>query len=181
MKKSLLIVLFILFSIFSVYAERGLRIGHGVILDNRDPNLGLTVLSGVDIGLSKRFELNIQAMAKLVPTLFSDIKAGFEVGYSFMGDRIRYDSYSGSAINAIISLGVFASNDKETNAFVPTYLTLRITPVTLGTVLSAKRESFLPIGVAWNFRNNSFSLFLGAVVYDHYIKGTWRDIKHGEK
>ena len=168
MKKASFVLILVLLVVFSASAEIGIRIGHGT-LDPDFNNLGMTALAGVDIGLTKRLELNIEVMTPVVPNPLSKAIAGFEIGYSLGGNRTADNGYAGISINHVVSLGFFTVN------LVPTYLTLRLTPVTVGTVAAGRRENFLPIGLAWNFRDNSFGLFMSIMVYDHYITGTWRD------
>ena len=168
MKKTAFVLILVLLVAFSASAEIGIRIGHGT-LDPDFNNLGMTALAGVDIGLTKRLELNIEVMTPIVPNPLSKAIAGFEIGYSLGGNRTADNGYAGISINHVVSLGFFTVN------LVPTYLTLRLTPVTVGTVAAGRRENFLPIGLAWNFRDNSFGLFMSIMVYDHYITGTWRD------
>ena len=167
-KKTAFVLILVLCVAFSAFAEIGIRIGHGTV-DPDFNNLGLTALAGVDIGLTKRLELNIQVMTPVVPDPLSKAVAGFEIGYSIGGNRTADNGYAGISINHVVSLGLFTVN------LVPTYLTLRVTPLTVGTVAAGRRENFLPIGVAWNFRDNSFGLFISIIEYDHYITGTWRD------
>ena len=168
MKKAAFVLILVLLVVFSAFAEIGIRIGHGT-LDPDFNNLGMTALAGVDIGLTKRLELNIEVMTPIVPNPFSKAVAGFEIGYSLGGNRTADNGYAGISINHVVSVGFFTVN------LVPTYLTLRLTPVTVGTVAAGRRENFLPIGIAWNFRDNSIGLFMSIMVYDHYITGTWRD------
>ncbi len=168
MKKAVFVLILVLLVVFSASAEIGIRIGHGT-LDPDFKNLGMTALAGVDIGLTKRLELNIEVMTPVVPNPLSKAIAGFEIGYSLGGNRIADNGYAGISINHVVSLGFFTVN------LVPTYLTLRLTPVTVGTVAAGRRENFLPIGIAWNFRDNRIGLFMSIMVYDHYITGTWRD------
>jgi hypothetical protein len=167
-KKAVVVLILVLCVVFSAFAEFGIRIGQGTL--NPDfSNLGLTALAGVDIGLTKRLELNVEVMTPIVPDPLSKAVAGFEIGYSLGGNRTADNGYAGISINHVVSLGLFTVN------LVPTYLTLRVTPLTVGTVAAGRRENFLPIGVAWNFRDNSFGLFISIIDYDHYITGTWRD------
>ncbi len=168
MKKAVFVLILVLLVVFSASAEIGIRIGHGT-LDPDFKNLGMTALAGVDIGLTKRLELNIEVMTPVVPNPLSKAVVGFEIGYSLGGNRIADNGYAGISINHVVSVGFFTVN------LVPTYLTLRLTPVTVGTVAAGRRENFLPIGIAWNFRDNSIGLFMSIMVYDHYITGTWRD------
>ena len=168
MKKAGFVVILLFCVVFSLCAEIGIRVGHGTI-DPDFNHLGMTALAGVDIGLTKHLELNIEVMTPLVPDPFSKAVAGFELGYAIGGNRTADNGYAGISINHVVSLGFFTVN------LVPTYLTLRVTPVTVGTVAAGRRENFLPIGIAWNFRDNRIGLFVSIMVYDHYITGTWRD------
>lgn len=169
MKKTLAVVILIAGIVFALNAEVGIRIGHGAIAPDFKNGLGLTVLAGLDFGLTDTLELNVEAMTPVVPDPFSKVVAGFELGYAVSGKRVAKDGYAGSAINQVVSVGFFTEN------LVPTYITLRITPVTVGTPAYGRRESLLPIGIAWNFRDNSVGLFISIIMYDHYISGTWRD------
>ena len=109
-KKAVVVLILVLCVVFSAFAEIGLRIGHGTI--NPDfKNLGLTALAGVDIGLTKRLELNIEVMSPIVPNPLSKAVAGFEIGYSIGGNRTADDGYAGISINHVVSLGLFPSVD----------------------------------------------------------------------
>ncbi len=174
--RKVIVVLLILTASTAVFSsDIALRIGHGAFLPGEKGELGLHALGGVSLGLTKRVELNLEVISPLVPAPFSDAVAGFEVGYSLLGDRNRNIYYNGSAMNTVVSLGLFASDHARNGRFLPTYLTLRITPVTIGTPLTGKRESFMPVGLAWNFREKTLGVFMSVMLYDHYIKGTWRD------
>lgn len=152
----------------------GLRIGHGSFVAH-DGDYGLNILGGVSLGLTERLELNVEAMTELAPSLFSEVAVGTEIGYSILGNRTNADKNAGFYMNTIISAGFFFSD--HSGVFAPTYLTLRITPISMGTPHTGHRQSLLPIGVAWNFRENTFSVFLSLTIYDHYIKGSWRDLR----
>lgn len=178
MKKTFLICLLLLF-VFPLCASTflgdiGLRIGHASFVAH-DGEYGLSILGGATFGLTERLEINLEAITEITPSPFSEVAVGTEIGYSILGNRVNADKNAGFYMNTIISLGFFASN--HSGRFSPTYLTLRITPITMGTPHSGSRQSFLPIGVAWNFKENSFSVFFSLTIYDHYIKGSWRDLR----
>ena len=170
MKKISAVLILIFGLVFALNAEVGVRIGHGALDPDFKNGLGLTLLAGLDFGLTERLELNVEAMTPLVPNPFSEVRAGFELGYALSGKRVAKDGYSGIAINQVVSIGLFTDGN-----FIPTYLTLRVTPLTVGTPASGRRENLLPVGIAWNFRDNSVGLFITVIMYDYYISGTWRD------
>jgi len=170
MKKAMAVLfVFVLCTACVFSVELGIRVGHGTILENTTERAGLTLLAGFDVGLTKRLELNVEVMTPVVPDPFSRATAGFEFGYSILDDRSRDNGYAGNALNTTVSLGLFASDNGSDGRYLPTYLTFRITPLTLGTTASGRRENFMPIGLAWNFRENSLSLFMGVIMYDHYL------------
>lgn len=178
MKKIVLsvIVLLLVFPLCaSVFMQDiSLRIGHSSFVAH-DGEYGLSVLGGASFGLTERLELNAEVITELTPSPFSEVAAGVEVGLSVLGNRTNESKNAGFYMNTIVSAGIFASN--HSGNFAPTYLTLRITPIAMGTPNAGYRQSLLPIGAAWNFRENTFSLFLGVTIYDHYIKGSWRDYR----
>ncbi|MCR5761378.1 MAG: hypothetical protein K6F82_05235 [Sphaerochaetaceae bacterium] len=174
--KKLICIFVVLLLVFPLVASAfmqdiSIRVGHGSIVA-RDGEFGLHVLGGVSLGLTKRVELNLEAMTELVPSPFSEFVCGFEAGLSLIGDRVTGTEYSGSNINTLVSAGFFV-----TEGFVPTYITLRFTPIATGSPESSQRQSFLPIGIAWNFRENTVSVFVSAIIYDFYVKGSWRDYR----
>jgi len=179
--KRLPVVLLVLVSALTVFSsDIALRVGHGAFLPGENGEFGLHGLAGVSFGLTKRIEMNLEVVTPLVPRPVSDVVAGLEVGVSLLGDRNRDIYYNGNSINTVASLGLFASDHAEDGRFLPTYLTLRITPVTIGTPLIGKRESLMPVGVAWNFREKTLGVFMSIMLYDHYIKGTWRDYESSD-
>lgn len=109
MKKAAFVLILVLLVVFSASAEIGIRIGHGT-LDPDFNNLGMTALAGVDIGLTKRLELNIEVMTPIVPNPLSKAIAGFEIGYSLGGNRTADNGYAGISINHVVSLGFFTVN-----------------------------------------------------------------------
>ncbi|MCR5760453.1 MAG: hypothetical protein K6F82_00385 [Sphaerochaetaceae bacterium] len=177
--KRILSFVFVLLLVFPLCASTfmgdiSLRIGHGSFVAH-DGDYGLSVLGGASFGLTERLELNVEAITEITPSPLSEVAAGFEIGYSLLGNRTNESGNAGFYMNTIISAGLFAAD--HSGNFAPTYLTLRITPISMGTPNAGYRQSLVPVGLAWNFRENTFSLFLSLTIYDHYIKGSWRDYR----
>lgn len=175
MKKVVLIGLILVLS-FSAFASSvflqdvGIRLGHGTILEK--PWGGLHVLGGLTLGLNERLELDPCIIVPVAPEPFKEFNLGVELGCAVLGNRINKTEVMGAHLNTIVSVGMFTKN------FRPSYLTLRVTPVSLGTPYAGYRESLLPIGVAWNFKEHTFSCFMSIALFDHYVKGTWVQLRN---
>ncbi len=153
-----------------LFKDIGIRIGNGTFFFNEHYETGLHLLGGMTFGLTQRLEVALEAITPIVPNPFSDVAVGFEFSFAFLGDRVTAIGNAGTGINVLLSLGMFCSSHGEDGKFLPTYLTLRIHPITFGTPNAGKREHFLPMGVAWNFREKKVSMFFSLLMYDHYIK-----------
>ena len=183
--KKILVIMLIFLAMFTSFASEtssgttaksvlfkdiGIRIGNGTFFWNEHFDVGLHLLGGMTFGLTQRLEVAFEAITPIVPNPFSSLVAGFEFSFSLLGDRVTVIDNAGSGVNMLISIGMFCSSHGEDGKFLPTYLTLRINPLTLGTPNSGKREQLLPMGIAWNFREKTVSMFFSLLMYDHYIK-----------
>ncbi len=153
-----------------LFKDIGLRIGNGTFFWNEYCDVGLHLLAGMTFGLTQRLEVALEAITPIVPAPFSDVVAGLEFSYCFLGDRVTANNNAGSGVNIMVSLGLFCSSHSEDGKFLPTYLTLRFNPLALGNPNAGKREQLLPMGIAWNFRDKKVSMFFSLLIYDHYIK-----------
>ncbi len=158
-----------------LFQDIAIRIGDAGFLFDKNSKMGANFLGGVTIGLTKRTEIAIEAITPLVPDPFSNVMVGFEFSYNLLGERVSEKNNAGNGLNTLLSVGLFFSNHNKKEQFLPTFLTLRIVPLTAGSPYSGRREHLLPIGLAWNFQDNTFSLFVSVIMYDNYIKGSWRD------
>jgi hypothetical protein len=187
LKKSLLIILVIMLTMSCLYADGAknsqsvlfqdiaIRVGEGSFLFDKYSKMGANFLGGITLGLTKRVEVSIEAITPLVPDPFSDVIAGFEFGLSLLGDRVYSTNNAGNGLNVTLCAGLFFSDHNSKGQYLPTFLTLRVIPLTAGSPYSGRSEHLLPIGLAWNFQDNTVSLFVSIMMYDNYIKGTWRD------
>ncbi len=158
-----------------LFKDIAIRIGTGRFFFDKHSQMGANFLGGVSLGLTKRSELAVEAITPLVPNPFSEVIVGFELSYSLLGNRVSDKNNAGNGLNTLLSLGLFFSDHNDKGQFLPTFLTFRVSPLTVGSSYSGRREHLLPLGLAWNFQDNSVSLFVSLVLYDNYIKGTWRD------
>lgn len=186
-RKSIILILVVLLTMSSIYAEDtkksqsvlfqdiAIRIGEGSFLFDKYSQMGANFLGGITLGLTKRTELSLEVITPLTPKPFSNVIAGFEFCFSLIEDRVSTKNNAGNGLNVMVGAGLFFSNHNDKGQYLPTFLTLRFFPLTVGSPYSGHREILLPIGVAWNIQDNSFSLFVSIMMYDNYIKGSWRD------
>lgn len=148
----------------------GFSFGHGDFMFDQYSEPGIGVLLGGTFGLTERAELDIVAVAPLAPRPFSDVTIGLEAGFSLLGERVFSYDNAGLGINTLLSVGLYANNHNDAGLFLPTILTLRVAPLTVGSPRIGKRERVLPLGVAWNILSGQVSFFFSAFVYDFYDK-----------
>lgn len=188
-KRGLLIILLIALTMSCIYADNAknsssvlfkdiaIRIGTGRFLFDKYSEMGANFLGGMTFGLTKRTELAVEAITPIVPNPLSEVIAGFELSYCLLGDRVCVDDNAGIGLNIMLSAGLFFSKHNEQGSYLPTFVTLRLNTLTVGSPYSGRREHFLPIGIAWNLQDKSFSMFVSIMMYDNYIKGSWRDFE----
>ncbi|MCF0237861.1 MAG: hypothetical protein HUK24_04605, partial [Sphaerochaetaceae bacterium] len=155
-----------------LFKDVALRLGDGKIYDCMGN--GIQLLEGVVIGLTPHTEIAFESMVPLVPKPFENFTAGFELGISLF-ERSNNKGLSGPGINSMFCLGLFGTNANDEGTFLPTYITFKVNSISFGNPYCEKRETFLPLGVAYNLREKSWTFFTSFVLYDFYIKGTWKD------
>lgn len=186
-QKILALILVIALTMSCIYAEDAkksdsvlfqdiaIRIGTGRFVFDDYSKMGANFLGGMTFGLTKKTEIAIEAITPLVPDPFSEVIVGFEFSLCLLGDRVSDKNNAGIGLNTMLCAGLFFSDHNAQEKFLPTFLTFRVNLLTVGSPYSGRREHLLPIGVAWNFQDNTFSMFVSILMYDNYIKGTWRD------
>lgn len=174
MKKLLLIIVLMLLSLSfalgsSVFLKDiGFSFGHANFFFDKYESLNLGMYNGLTFGLTQKLDCQIGAVFALTPYPYADVSVGIEFNYCFLGERVFDRPNAGVGINSMISVGLYANNHNQDHRFLPTILMLKITPLTVGSPASGKRERLLPIGVAYNFYSKQFSLFLSCFVHDFY-------------
>ncbi len=155
----------------------GLTFGHGAFSFNEYTGPGLSATLGATFGITSRLELDVVSVVELVPVPFADVVVGPEISYALLGERSFGDNRAGIGINTYVSAGLLFADHASDGNFAPTYLTLSLTPAVVGSPYSGKRERLAKIGAAWNFRDNSVSLYWSIALYDYYLVGTWKDFQ----
>lgn len=155
--------------------DLGITFGHGALSFNRFTGPGLSMTLGLTLGLSQRMELDLVSLIELVPHPFGDVVAGAEFTFALLGERSFGDNRAGIGINTYLSAGLLFSNHTPDRRYAPTYLTFSVTPIVVGSPYSGKRERFAKMGVAWNFQDNSVSMYWSISLYDYYLVGIWKD------
>ncbi len=157
--------------------DLGFTFGQGALSFSKYTDPGLSVVLGTTLGLTQRVELDVTALVELIPNPFASAMLGIEVGVGLLGERSFGDNRAGIGINTMLSAGMLLSDHTPNGQFAPTHVLLAVTPVTVGTPYSGKRERLGKMGVAWNFWDNSFSMYWSVALYDLYVGGTWRDFQ----
>ncbi len=157
--------------------DLGITFGHGALSFNRFTGPGLSMTLGLTLGLSQRMELDLVSLIELVPHPFGDVVAGAEFTFALLGERSFGDNRAGIGINTYLSAGLLFSNHTPDRRYAPTYLTFSVTPIAVGSPYSGRRERFAKMGVAWNFQDNSVSMYWSIALYDYYLVGTWKDYR----
>lgn len=137
---------------------------------------GINVTYGMNLGLTKQLEGSVWGMSSLTPDFFGENVLGLELGYSLKA-RSYGNDIAGTGINTIISGGILCSVNNEEGYFMPTDVFLALTPVTIGSPITERRERCFKIGVAYNWWENEFSVFCNVVLMDFFVRGSWKDYR----
>lgn len=157
--------------------DLGVTFGHGALSFNAFTGPGLSMTLGLTMGVTQRMEIDLVSLIELVPHPFGDVVVGAELAFALLGERAFADNRAGIGINTYLSAGLLFSDHTPDGRYAPTYLTCSITPIVVGSPYSGKRERLAKMGVAWNFQNNSVSMYWSIALYDLYLVGTWRDYR----
>ena len=128
----------------------------------------------MSLGISSRFEAGLGIITELTPDIVDENTIYFEVLYSIIGSRSTASKVAGTGINTLIGIGgfyshVFSNGRNGAGAYIT------LTPITLGSPISGRRERALRTNVGYDFINNRVVLFFSIVGFDFYVRGTYRD------
>lgn len=139
------------------------------------PEKGISFSYGINIGLTERLELGIWGVSELVPMPFESNMLGLDLSFALLGARSTASKTAGSGLNMLLSVGGFYRTDN--NGAGPM---ISITPLSIGTPVSGRRERILKTGFGYDFVNKDFVITFSLVSIDYYVRGTWRDYSFGE-
>lgn len=136
----------------------------------RWPEKGISSYYGVNIGLTERMELELWCNSALVPRPFESNMVGLELDWALLGPRSTATKIAGSALNTLIGIGGFYRTDNNgAGPFVS------LTPLTVGTPVSGRREKILRTMIGYDAVNNEIMIGFSLIAIDFYVRGTWRD------
>jgi len=170
MKKIIgVIVVFLL--CFSIYAgsanDLALMVGSGSFFS---PSEGVSFSYGVSVGLTKRIDMSAVFLSELTPHPFSRNMVMVELSTTLMGDRNTESKVAGVCVNSLLSVGGFYRFD---NKGAGVYLGL--TPLSLGSPITSRRERGLRTNVGYDFVNNKVIVTFSPLDIEIYLIGTYRD------
>ena len=169
MRKALIVIL-LLVSFSAAAADHhdiSLSFGHSMY---RWPERGISFSYGINIGLSERWEMGLWGVSEAVPHPFENNLFGLDFSYALMGRRSTASKVAGSGINTLISVGGFYRTDN--NGAGPI---VSVTPLTVGSPVTGRRERLLKTGVGYDAVNNEIVVVFSLLNLDYYIRGTYRD------
>ena len=172
MKKRILILLMVLvLSLPTLFAsstfDLALMLGAGNFFN---PSEGIAVSYGVTMGLTKTLDFSVVGMSELVPDTVRRNIFMAEIGMTLMGARNTGSKVAGVCVNSEISLGGFYRTD---NGGAGVYL--GISPLTLGSPSTTRRERGLRTNIGWDFVNRKLMVTFSPLDIEVYIVGTYRD------
>ena len=173
----LLLVLCMPLAALSYARDFAVTFGHMALFDGYQSN-GLHGYFGISKGLTEQFEANIFTQVELTPSIVSDVQIGFDVSYSLLGKRWDAEGYAGSGVNMLASAGILTGFHNPEGRFAIDSVFVRLTPVTVGSSHSGKRDRFLSMGLAWNFHEKKLSLLWNILLSDIYITGTYKGVEY---
>ena len=169
MRKALILLMIILSCALpaSDHHDIALSFGHSMY---RWPEKGISFSYGINIGLSSRWEMDIWGISEMVPRPFRSNMFGVDFSYMLLGPRSTASKVAGTGINMMLSIGGFYRTDN--NGAGPI---LSITPLTVGSPVSGRRERLLKTGIGYDAVNNEVVVTFSLLNLDYYVRGTYRD------
>ena len=149
------------------YHDISLSIGHGIY---RWPEKGISFSYGVNIGLSERWEMDLWGVSEILPIPFADNMFGIDFSAALLGPRSTASRIAGSGMNTLIGIGGFYRT--ANNGAGPM---ISITPLTIGSPVSGRRERLFRTAVGYDAVNNGVVVLFSLLDIDFYVRGTYRD------
>lgn len=134
------------------------------------PEKGISFTYGFNVGLTSRLEMNLWGISELVPMPFQSNMFGLDLTFALLGDRSTASKVAGSGLNTLVSIGGFYRLDN--NGAGPI---ISITPLSVGSPISGRRERILKTGIGYDAVNNEVVVTFSLISIDYYLRGTWRD------
>lgn len=171
MKKRIALVLLLLilgsaFAFASTF-DFALMLGCGNFFN---PSEGIAVSYGASFGISKRVDFSLVVMSEIVPDIGHRNLFMAEFGFALLGARNTAGKVSGVCVNSIVSLGGFYRTDNNGAGIY-----LGLSPLTLGSPATVKRERGLRTNIGYDFVNKKALVTFSPLDIEIYLVGTYRD------
>ena len=114
--------------------------------------------------------MEVWGVSELLPMPFANNMFGIDFSAAILGPRSTASKVAGSGINTLIGIGGFYRTDN--NGAGPM---VSITPLTVGSPISGRRERLFRTAVGYDAVNNSVVVLFSLLDIDFYVRGTYRD------
>lgn len=119
---------------------------------------------GGNFGISPRIEMDVFSVLHITPIPFANVYGGCSVNVLLVTPQDRSSEEHPYFLNSICSLGYIQRIGK---GFSPAVF-IRITPLALGGALYRSRERGPSIGIIYDIKESSFSMFWNFFLFDTY-------------
>ncbi len=171
MKKRIVLLLVLLLVssafVFASTFDFALMLGCGNFYN---PSEGIALSYGATFGLSKRVDFSLVGMSELVPDIGARNLFMAEFGFAILGARNTGSKVSGVCVNSVVSLGGFYRTDNNGAGIY-----LGLSPLTLGSPSTVKRERGLRTNIGYDFVNKKVLVTFSPLDIEIYLVGTYRD------
>jgi len=169
MKRFIFICLLVFGSVFMVSASDVL-LSFGpwtFITDDESIADGLYPYGGLSIGLSERLEAELFVVAEATPEPFGSVFFGGGLRGLIVGDRAE------TYLNMFVDLDFLYGLDFSTESLVHNRcLSLRISPLVVGTPYTGTRDRMFTVGALWNFDSGELSMVWNVLIFDIFLNKT---------
>ncbi len=178
-KKLLLIGIVVLVfasPLFAGYFDLGITLGTNAHMYEKDLDPSRMKLAwGITTGLTNRWELDVQVDTRIIPDPFSSSSVSLLMQRTLLGQRSTSSSVAGVGINTLVGAGIMISPYREEETLGVSHILLSLTPITIGSPVTGKRERLLSLTLAYNLSNRQVGLLFDLIKYDFYVVGTYKD------
>lgn len=172
----MIVLAFLGLPVFAGYFDLAISLGTNTHLFEKQLDASRMKLGwGVCIGLTDTIEFDIQAGTELVPTFIGDTSVAFLLQKALLGQRSTGSRIAGVGVNTLLGAGFVVSPHTEDGTMGVSHLVVSITPLTIGSPVTGKRERLLGFSLAYNLWTDQVSLYFDLLTYDLYAVGTYRD------
>lgn len=181
MRKKVLLVCMMIgfaFPLFAGYFDVGITLGTNAHLGERDLDSSRLKLAwGLSIGLTDVWELDIQTDTQLVPKFLGNHSVSMLIQRTLLGQRSTGGKTAGVGINTLIGVGAMISAYTPEGTTTLSHLLVSLTPVTVGSPITGKRERVLTLTLAYNLYSNQVVVLFDLLKFDFYVRGSYKDYR----